>query len=150
MDGTEPIEGLRETLAKQVLLYEQLLALSQRQSELARAMDLDNLVPILDEKETVIEEITQSAAQLGPLQYTKLAQAEGCEAYRDNGIKELVNRRDQLLRSIAALEQDSQAMLRIAKRRLAEQLSDMGSAREARESYCPRRDGKSGIIDRKM
>jgi len=140
--------GIRRALARQVDLYEQLLGISQRQLEVARTGDVDDLDPLLDEKDTLLEENKQLLARLGQFRAGETERGSGKDASWEEEVKRLSERAQQLLESIVALEQDSQEVLEMSKRRLVEQLSQLGAARGALGAYCRRPHRQPNVFDK--
>jgi hypothetical protein len=142
-------DGLRQALARQVELYEQFLSISRRQLELARSGDLDLLDPILDEKDALLREIEQVGTQLKRHgSEVALPRTQDKDPPSDE-VRELTQRSQKLLESIVALEEDGQEILRTSGRRLAKQLSQLGSARGAMGSYGKRPSVGPRLLDRK-
>ena len=126
---------LTRVLDRQIDLYTQLEALSQRQSDLVRAEESDALLDLLARRQTLVEQLTELNQQLEPFtrQWTRLV--ERLSPAHRTSIGERTKRLDDLIGAITQRDEDDRRALESRRATVAAEINTLSNQRAAVTAY---------------
>ena len=146
--GRRLIELLRTELEH----YRKLLDRSQRQSELIEAGRMEALMPLLAEKQEIIDEIAAIEDELRPVKADWSALEGTFEAEVRSAAAEVSGQIEEVLGRIVELERSVEQALRTARKEVLDRmaaLKDKGRATRAYGAGPKQDDGKTRFFDQK-
>lgn len=135
--GSDGIERFERTLDALTRAYGQLDALSRRQRDLIDAGDMDRLLALLSERQTLVIEIERASPGFDLGRRLWEERAESLPLARANELRRRVRAIEQMAQDIA--ERDKQAALELGRLRddLSGQMAGLGRANAAVSAYRP-------------
>lgn len=130
--------ALLEVLRAQHQLVGRLLQQAQSQQELVATGRTDQLLDLLAKRQAIIDEFTQSQAQLSAL--TNLpgglsARLNAASPQQRDEIQSLIENVGQQLADVMQRDEEDQESLRSGRERAKQELVELGAARQARNAY---------------
>jgi len=144
-------ERLVELLRAELAFYETLLELSRSQKELIDAGRMEELMPLLGEKQRIIDEISAIEEELRPVK-ANWATLEGTlePGPRDTATG-LIGGIEEVLGRIVTLERSVEQALRSARQEVLDRMTALKDKGRAAKAYGskPEKDGKTRFFDQK-
>lgn len=142
------VELFERKLRAQAELYRGLISLAREQIDQISAESVEALVPFLEKKKRIIDEIEQIEMAADPLRrFWEEHKDEVGEPVRAR-LKAVVDEIRTLLEELLEIEAAGQRQLGITKDALEEQLQQLSDGPRAVRSYAPKPDHKPRFMDR--
>lgn len=142
-------QSLIDLLEQQQALVDQLDALARRQAEFIEKSATDQLIILLAQRQTIIDQFTTSQSELASLTQgmdDRLQQATNTQRDR---IKALIAEIGDRLAGVMQRDEQDQASLRSNRDSIKQEISALGTARQARGAYVNHQTSPTRFADRK-
>jgi len=128
-------QELLDLLQRQQQMADQLVQLAQSQASLIADSHTDGLLELLTRRQAIIDDFTSSQSQLTELTRGLDQRLELVPPADRDRIKSLIGEIGQRLALILDRDEQDQASLRTHRSQIKQELSSMGTARQARHAY---------------
>lgn len=134
---TDQVQIMLGLLQGQVENYRRLKSLSEQQTVCIREGSTERLLSVLSLRQSVIEQLTRSNAELAPYRDRWDELSTGAAPDQRQQIRDAVVEIDGLLKQVAAQDELDRAELKSAQRQVGAQLSNISRAGRALHAYGP-------------
>ena len=128
-------DALIDVLDRQRTLYLQLDQLSQRQAELVRDQDTEGLLDVLSQRQALIDQLTQAAAQLEPFKQRWSDLWPTLDEHRQQELRQRMQQIQQLLERVMQRDDEDRQTLSDRRDQLGEQLNHTHRGAAANQAY---------------
>lgn len=142
-------QSLIDVLERQHDMVQRLAALAQGQSSLIEESSTDQLLELLAQRQSIIDEFTQSQHELTELTRDLDRRLEGVPESQCDRIRLLIDRIGDGLAQVMQRDEQDQATLRHGREQVRQELSTLGTARQARNAYTTVQSDRNRYADRR-
>lgn len=142
-------QSLIDVLERQHDMVQRLAALAQGQSALIEESSTDQLLELLAQRQSIIDEFTQSQRELTELTRDLDRRLEGVPESQCDRIRLLIDRIGDGLAQVMQRDEQDQATLRYGREQVRQELSTLGTARQARNAYTTVQGDRNRYADRR-
>lgn len=132
-----PVSAMLALLSGQRDLYRQLKSLSEQQAACIRDGSTERLLTLLSQRQSVIDDLSRSNAELGPYRDRWPNLADAAEPAQRQQIRELLSEIERLLREVIEQDDRDRAELKGVQQQIGAQLMRVGKAGRAIKAYGP-------------
>ena len=131
----EVLKALLESLQGQLAVYRQLLELVRRQRKEIDADDLDAVVDTLEQKQQLIESVTQQEERLAPLRKQWEEKREEVTEEERVPLQAVVSSLKEVMEELLQADAENEIDLRRKSKELAESIERVHKTRRAMQAY---------------
>jgi hypothetical protein len=144
-DAEKLIDGLRRQREK----YGEIAAIAERQGPLLESGDLEALMPLIERKRALMEEIEAIKRDTGGLLQRWPELKPGLPAERVRAVEQVVEETRALLERILRLEEEGRSKVERGRGDKAEEIRQLQKQKRLRDAYGQKEEGESRYLDDK-
>jgi len=137
-------ERLVELLQGELGYYQQLLDLARKQSEFVAAGDMEALMPLLGQKQQLIDNISVIEEELKPAKANWIDMEISLEGSIRKVAASLIEKIEEVLGQIVALERSVEETLQSARKDVMEQMASLKDKSRAAKAYGGKPSAQGG------